>query len=204
MSADRSAGSQPARLDRSQSPGAVGPRGSVHDLEYRNELRGVLGRFATGITVVTANSAIGPHGMTANSFTSVSLAPPLVLVCVMRDASMHQAILDSDSFGVSMLSTRHESLATYFANRGRPRDEHEFDLVDWVPGRHTGVPIVTQTLAWIECGLSAVYDGGDHSIFLGSVLDVGRGDDDDALLFFGGNYRRLESELASESGADRR
>ena len=78
--------------------------------------------------------------MTANSFTSVSLAPPLVLVCVMRGASMHQAILDSDSFGVSVLSTGQESLAKYFANRGRPRDEHEFDPIDWVPGRHTGVP----------------------------------------------------------------
>ena len=62
---------------------------------------------------------------------------------------------------------------------------------------------MTQTLAWIECGLSAVYDGGDHSIFLGSVLDVGRGEADDALLFFGGSYRRLESRLASEP-AERR
>jgi flavin reductase len=150
--------------------------------------------FATGITVVTAAGKSAPHGMTANSFTSVSLSPPLVLVCVLREAAMHQAILDSESFAVSVLSTGQEEVARYFADRGRPRDEREFDVIDWLPGVHTGAPIVGGTLAWLECRLAAVYYGGDHSIFLGSVLGLGRSAERDALLFFGGNYHHLERE----------
>jgi flavin reductase len=169
-------------------------------------LRGVFGRFATGITVVTANrTAAGtaptptperPHGMTANSFTSVSLDPPLFLVCVLRSALMHEAILSSGAFAVSVLSGRQEHLARYFASRHRPRDEHEFDLVEWTPGRHTGAPLVLGALAWLECRLAATYDGGDHSIFVGSVLDLGRGPGQEALLFFGGQFHRIDDGAA--------
>ena len=164
----------------------------------RNELRGVLGMFATGITVVTASGQNAPHGMTANSFTSVSLDPPLVLVCVLRDAAMHQAILDSKSFAVSVLSTSQEPVARYFADRGRPRDEREFDVIDWVPGQHTGAPLVGGTLAWLECELAAVYYGGDHSIFLGAVLDLGRSSERNALLYFGGDFRSLQAQRCED------
>ena len=157
------------------------------------QLRGVLGLFATGITIVTSGGA-QPRGMTANSFTSVSIEPPLVLVCVRREAAMHKAILDSGAFAVSVLSARQERVARHFANHARPRGEREFDLVDWLPGRNTGVPIVSDTLAWLECRLTEVYAGGDHSIFLGSVLDSGRGGDRDALLFFCGDFHRLDPE----------
>jgi flavin reductase (DIM6/NTAB) family NADH-FMN oxidoreductase RutF len=155
------------------------------------ELRGIFGMFATGVTVVSATAATGAHGMTANSFTSVSLSPPLVLICVLRSARMHQAVIDGGCFGISVLSSRQRSLAQYFANR-RPRDGQEFDMVDWRPGAYTGVPIIASSLAWMECQLRAVYDGGDHSIFLGTVLDLGRSDEADALLFFGGQYRGLD------------
>ena len=158
----------------------------------RKELRGVLGLFATGITVVTAGTDV-PHGMTANSFTSVSMHPPLVLVCVQRDAAMHDMILDGGAFAVSVLSAEQEQVAKHFANRARPRGEREFDVVECVPGRHTGVPIMAKTLAWLECRLAAVYDGGDHSIFLGSVLDMGRGAGRNALLFFGGDFHGFEA-----------
>lgn len=167
-------------------------------------LRRVFGLFATGITVVTANRAGAgadakggvdagpPHGMTANAFTSVSLNPPLVLVCVLRNTLMHEAILTSQAFAVSVLSGQQEQVAWYFASRHRPRDEHEFDLVDWTPGRHTGAPLVLGALAWLECRLVAAHDGGDHSIFVGSVLDHGRGPSQDALLFFGGQFHRID------------
>jgi flavin reductase (DIM6/NTAB) family NADH-FMN oxidoreductase RutF len=158
-------------------------------------LRSVFGTFATGITVVTASSD-APLGMTANSFTSVSLSPPLVLVCVKRDAAMHAAILEDEMFAVSVLSSGQEQLAKYFANRKRPRGEEEFALHDWVPGSHSGAPILAGALAWMECRLTAVYDGGDHSIFLGSVLDLGRGTGDDALLFHGGRFHRLIPDAA--------
>ena len=105
---------------------------------------------------------------------------------------MHEAILRSGAFAVSMLSGRQEHVARYFANHQRPRDEHEFDVVEWTPGRHTGAPLVLGALAWLECRLAATYDGGDHSIFVGLVLDLGRGPDQEALLFFGGEFHRSE------------
>ncbi|HEU5271879.1 MAG TPA: flavin reductase family protein [Jatrophihabitans sp.] len=154
------------------------------------ELRNIFGMFATGVTVITATAAAGAHGMTANAFTSVSLRPPLVLVCVLRSGLMHHAILDGKAFGISVLSSRQRPLAQYFADRRR-HDSPEFDVVDWRPGTRTGVPIIGGALAWMECRLDTVYDGGDHSIFLGEVLDLGRSADADALLFFGGEYRRL-------------
>ena len=163
----------------------------VHD---RNELRGVLGKFATGITVVTAGQDV-PRGMTANSFTSVSLQPALILVCVLRETAMHQVILDSESFAVSVLSAQQEEVARHFANHRRPRGEAEFEVIGSTPGRHTGVPIIEDALAWFECRLAAVYDGGDHSIFLGEVLDLGHGTGDDALLFYSGNFHRLETAV---------
>jgi flavin reductase (DIM6/NTAB) family NADH-FMN oxidoreductase RutF len=160
----------------------------------RGELRSVFGRFATGITVVTAG-ADEPRGMTANSFTSVSLDPPLILVCVLRQAAMHAAITDCGAFAVSMLSAHQEKVARYFADSSRPRGDREFDVVDSSPGRYTGAPVLSGALAWMECRLAAVYDGGDHSIFLGEILDLGRGAGDDALLFYSGGFRRLESAL---------
>ena len=179
---------------------SVVDRGSPAGIRSRvvpdqRELRGVLGMFATGITVVTAGDKT-PRGMTANSFTSVSMEPPLVLVCVKREAAMHKTIQDCGTFAVSVLSAHQEPIARHFANHARPRGEEEFALVDWVPGERTGAPIVSGTLAWLECRLTAVYTGGDHSIFLGSVLCTGRGGDGDALLFFGGNFYRLESGSA--------
>lgn len=155
------------------------------------DLRGCFGMFATGITVVAAGGP-NPCGMTANSFTSVSLDPPLVLVCIVHDAAMHKAILGEGTFAISVLAAHQESVARHFANRGRPRGEREFEGVRWRPGAVTGAPVVDGTLAWIECGLAAVYDGGDHSIFVGSVLDMGRGGAGDALLFYRGRYHRLE------------
>lgn len=153
-------------------------------------LRRVFGRFTTGVTVVTTGGH-APHGMTANSFTSVSLSPPLVLICVLREAAMHSAILDRKSFAVSVLAAQQEGLARYFADRQRPHGDQEFALIDWSPGRFTGSPVVEGALAWLECSLTATYDGGDHSIFLGEVLDMGLRDEDDALLFYDGFFHGL-------------
>jgi flavin reductase len=182
----------PARIDRMLWSDLVSleglPAAGLHD---KGELRGVLGRFATGVTIVTAGRPV-PCGMTANSFTSVSLNPPLVLVCVLKDAAVHRAITDGESFAVSVLADDQEQVARYFANRSRPRGEREFDAVEWTRGRHTGVPVISGNVAWLECRLSAVYEGGDHSIFLGSVLEVGRGSGGDALLFYGGRFTQLE------------
>lgn len=153
----------------------------------RDPLREALRRFATGVTVLSAGRDM-PRGMTANAFTSVSLSPPLVLVCVNRTASIHQTVLDDGSFAVSILSARQEQVARYFASHSRPRGPQEFDAVGWTPGPSTGAPLIDGALAWIECTLAAAYEGGDHSIFLGSVLASGNGPACDSLVFFGGRF----------------
>ena len=152
-------------------------------------LRSVFGRFATGITVVSAGRE-EPRGMTANSFTSVSIEPPLILVCVNKNASIHRAVLQAGGFAVSVLSARQERVARYFADRSRPRGAAEFGEFDWSPAPGTGAPILHGVLAWFDCALATAYDGGDHVIFLGSVLASGYGPAEDVLLFFGGRFHR--------------
>ena len=149
-------------------------------------LREVMSNFATGITVLTA-AGTHCHGMTANAFSSVSLDPPMVLCCVARTAQMHEAILSTGHFGVSVLSADQEHLARFFASRGRPRGLAQFEGLEWFPGRRSGAPLLTGSLAWLECELAEVYHGGDHSIFLGTVLDADRRSGE-ALLFFDGNF----------------
>jgi flavin reductase (DIM6/NTAB) family NADH-FMN oxidoreductase RutF len=151
------------------------------------DLRTVLGMFATGVTVVTTGGEL-PHGMTANAFTSVSLDPALVLVCVRRSAVMHQALQEEGTFVVSILSGDQEATAHYFARSSRPRDEREFVDVAHLRGPLTGAPILTGCLAWLECKVTTVYDGGDHDIFIGSVLGIGHRPDCDALVFHGGRF----------------
>ena len=157
----------------------------------RAALRAAVGTFATGITVVTTGRE-HPSGMTANSFTSVSLDPALALVCVLRSSALHAAVLETREFAVSVLCDDQEQAARYFADRSRPRGPGEFEPVAARPGRCTGAPILAGALAWVECRLAAVYDGGDHSIFLGSVLDAGhRPEAEDALVYHRGVFRTL-------------
>lgn len=161
-------------------------------------LRGVLGRFATGVTVLSAGGEHS-HGMTANSFTSLSLDPPLVLVCVARTALMHAAILAARSYGVSVLGAHQERLARYFADRRRPLGIEQFDVTDWFPGRYTGAPLLVDSLAWLECQLVSAYEGGDHSVFVGRVLDMGRSTGGQALLFSEGGFHHVLPAAANSA-----
>jgi flavin reductase len=178
-----------ADADAEPGPAPVRPDPTVRpDPSVRPEhLREILRRFGTGVTILTAGHDV-PQGMTANAFTSVSLAPPLVLVCVNKTSEIHPVILDCRSFAVSVLSGRQEHVARYFADHSRPRGREEFDIVGWSRGPHTGSPIIHGALAWMECELHAVHDGGDHSIFVGSVLAGEHGIAREALLFLGGSF----------------
>jgi flavin reductase len=167
-----------------------GPSCDVADAKL---LRRAFGAFATGITVVTVGGR-APHGMTANSFTSVSLDPPLLLVCVDRSAVMHRSLLATRRFAVSVLAAEQEEVARHFADRWRPLGAAQFEGVDWVPGRYTGAPLVQGALAWFECALWRAYDGGDHTIFVGSLLSVDKQQEEDAVLFFHGRFRQLTPE----------
>lgn len=151
-------------------------------------VRDVMSSFATGITVLTA-AGQDWHGMTANAFSSVSLEPPIVLCCVARTAQMHEAILRSRHFVVNVLGADQAHLARYFASRDRPRGIGQFEGIEWRRARYSGAPILSGSLAWMECELTEVYHGGDHSIFLGTVVDAARRPGD-ALLFFGGKFHQ--------------
>src|SRR3984885_12021574 len=169
--------------------GTVLPGGTVlpDETVLPGQLREILRRFATGVTILSAGHDI-PQGMTANAFTSVSLSPPLVLVCVNKTAAIHQVVLDCSAFAVSVLSGRQEHVARYFADHSRPRGREEFDIVGWSRGPNTGSPIIHGALAWMEGELHAIHDGGDHSIFVGSVLAGEHGIAREALVFLGGAF----------------
>lgn len=159
------------------------------------DLRRVLGAFATGVTVVTAGRELR-HGMTANSFAAVSLDPPLILVCVDRDALMHRVLARHHAFAVSILAADQTDVARYFADQRRPIGPMEFDTVAWSPGVCSGAPLIDGALAHLECELADRHDAGDHSIFVGRLLSVWRRGGDDALLFLNGRFQRPEDASA--------
>ena len=132
--------------------------------ETARQFRDALGCFATGVTVVTAHSDSGPMGMTANSFTSVSLAPPLVLWSPAKSSRRYTAFTQAQHFAIHIMGEDQHSLAQHFAQNG-----DRFDSVTWAPSPD-GVPILSGCLARFECKQTAVHDAGDHSLILGQVL----------------------------------
>ncbi|OLT19139.1 flavin reductase [Actinomadura sp. CNU-125] len=165
----------------------------VGEVFERDRLRRAFGAFPTGVTVLTCDGH-EPHGMTANSFASVSLDPPLVLVCVGRDANMHRALHGCEHFGISVLAADQEPVARHFADRRRPLGAAQFDAVDWLSGPVTGVPLIGGAVAAFECRPWRSYDGGDHTIFTGRLLSMSEHLSRDALLFSGGRFRRFATE----------
>jgi flavin reductase len=159
---------------------------AVHE---RATLRHVLGAFATGVTVVTAGGEL-VHGMTANSFTAVSLDPALILVCVGRDALMHDVLDRQPNFAVSILAADQAEVARYFADRRRPIGAEQFDAVSWSPGAYSGAPLIDGALAHLECELDDRHEAGDHTIYIGRLLSLWRRPDADALLFLNGQFLR--------------
>lgn len=154
----------------------------------QRHFRKVMGNFPTGVTVVTSRSPdASPCGMTANSVASVSLHPLLVLVCLDRAASTHGCLTEGGAFAISVLSSEDEDLAHRFA-QGRWRDRFKgIELREAV----TGSPILERALAWMDCRVTEVYEGGDHSIVVGEVVacDVREGE---PLVFFRGKYHRMK------------
>jgi flavin reductase (DIM6/NTAB) family NADH-FMN oxidoreductase RutF len=160
--------------------------------EYRSghdprTLRDALGCFATGVTVVTALADDGtPAGLTVNSFTSVSLDPPLLLVCLSKDASSAQTLIKAPQFAVNVLQTGQQPASMRFSTR----DEDRFGTTAWSCGE-AGAPILKDSLGVFECEHYAVHDGGDHHILIGRVVKASFDASLDPLLYFRGRYRRL-------------
>jgi len=160
--------------------------------EYRSghdprTLRDALGCFATGVTVVTCLDDEGkPAGITVNSFTSVSLDPPLLLVCLHKQAAASAPLTSASCFAVNVLQNEQQPASITFSTRVEDR----FGNTPWSCGE-AGAPILEESLCVFECERFAVYDGGDHHILVGRVVKASFDAGLDPLLFFRGRYRRL-------------
>lgn len=128
--------------------------------------REALSAFGTGVTVVTAPGPRGPVAMTVNSFTSVSLDPPLVLWCPAKASARHDALAHAPRFMIHVMAENQQTLAQHFARSG-----DDFDAVAWQPDAH-GTPVLKGALSRFDCRAYALHDGGDHSIVLGRVAKV--------------------------------
>lgn len=156
---------------------------AVDPLEYRQ----VIGGFATGVTVVTASHEGEKFGMTANSVTSLSLEPCLLLVCFIRGSQTLIAVKESGWFGVNILHAGQEDVSNTFA-----RTTGSFDEIAHTVDTH-GVPVLADNLGHCICRVRSVTDGGDHEIVVGEVVDeaLSKREDDSPLLFFRGKYRSM-------------
>lgn len=152
--------------------------------------RHVMGRLAKGVAVVTTTAAGQDHALTADSVTSVSLDPLLLLVCVETDARFHDAVLESQVFGVSLLAAAQRGLAAWFATPGRPLPG-QMDRAPHTRG-DAGVPLLDGALATLECTVRDVHPAGDHSIIVATVVTARlAGDPHAALVHFRGQYSAL-------------
>lgn len=154
-------------------------------------LRQAMRQWATGVTVVTSRTPAGPHGITVNSFTSLSLAPPLCLICIDRRTRAYEEIPRAGRFVVNVLSEDQEEIAARFAGR-RPEMS---DLFEGLPllAAPSGAPVFSGVVSYLDCTLQEQLAGGDHTIFVGRVEHAeapgpaGRS----PLLFYGGGFRRV-------------
>ncbi|MDQ3693684.1 MAG: flavin reductase family protein [Chloroflexota bacterium] len=155
-------------------------------------VREVRRRWASGVAVVLTRQDDGWRGATVSAFAVVSLEPPTVLVCLARDARMSIQVPESGMFTVSILDRGHEFLAERFAGRA-PLVDAGLTGVDHAPAP-SGLPVLAGALAWFDCDVSAVHDGGDHLVIIGQVNHVGAGEDTgDPLLYYEGRYRSISS-----------
>ncbi|MBS4754035.1 flavin reductase family protein [Nocardioides sp. zg-ZUI104] len=155
--------------------------------------RDVLGCFASGITVITSTSGGEPVGMTCQSFSSVSLDPPLVTFIPARSSRAWSQIQRSGRFCVNVLAADQEHVSAQMASKGVDK----FAGIDWTPAEVTGAPVITGTLAHLDCTIHAVYEGGDHYIVVGKVEHLAAHPDDapvtEPLLYYRGRYRTTDS-----------
>jgi len=154
-----------------------------------DQFRKAMSRFASGVTVVSTKDAGGKlHGITVSSFCSVSLEPPMVLICIEKITTSHHAFEESGVFIVNILNENQSALSEKFAD---PLTD-KFDGVDYREGLE-GVPILSDALASLECRITFSYHGGDHSIFVGQVENV-TASEGDPLLYFRGQYGSIGDE----------
>lgn len=153
--------------------------------------RNAMGKFATGVTVITTNVNGTIHGMTANAFMSVSLNPKLVVISIGEKASMLEHIKQSGTFTVNILSAQQQELSMLFAGQLKEKREVQFSDLQ-------GAPTIEGALAQISCEVASTYVEGDHTLFIGSVKDI-QLEEGEPLLFFNGRYGSLAMETTMQA-----
>lgn len=149
---------------------------TMDDRTFRN----AMGRFATGVTVVTTQVGDEAHGMTANAFMSVSLDPKLVTISIDHNARMYERIKESQQFAVSILTDEQKDVSMHFAGQKEDPSVVEFDYI-------SGIPVIRDALASVVCDVAESFEVGDHTLFIGQVLEI-KLTDGNPLAFFGGKY----------------
>jgi flavin reductase (DIM6/NTAB) family NADH-FMN oxidoreductase RutF len=154
--------------------------------------RQLLGCFPTGVAIITTRAADGrPVGLTCNSFSSVSLEPPLVLFSLRKASSLLRTFVEADTFAINILSQSQDALSGRFASS---KIADKFEGVAWSPGP-LGTPLIDDCLAGFECRLFARHEAGDHDVFIGEVKHMNAGSADHALVFYKGAYMMLAESL---------
>jgi flavin reductase (DIM6/NTAB) family NADH-FMN oxidoreductase RutF len=157
----------------------------------QNEFRKAMGSFATGVTVITVDYEGAVHGMTANAFTSVSLDPLLVLVCVDHRARTHTHLHARKRFGVNVLADSQRAISEYYARPTQTHESAEQEAGACFDRTGHGTPVLHGALAYLECRLHSAQEAGDHTIFIAEVEDVVVREGD-PLLYFRAAYRQIE------------
>ena len=157
------------------------------------EFRKAMGAFATGVTIITVDLDGEVHGMTANAFTSVSLDPMLVLVCVDHSTRTHAHLHAKKRFGINVLCEDQRAISEYYARPERTHEHAEAEAGARFDRTQHGTPMLLGALAYLECRLQSAEEAGDHTIFIAEVEDVVLREGD-PLLFFRGKYRKVGEE----------
>jgi flavin reductase (DIM6/NTAB) family NADH-FMN oxidoreductase RutF len=158
----------------------------------RDEFRRTMGRFATGVTIITTREGEHLHGMTANAVTSLSLDPMQVLVCIDRTADTHDILQKAGFFAVNVLAHDQQELCRRFATK----DDGWSHAIEEIPHRIglTGAPIIEGAIAYLDCRTVTEHHGGDHTIFIGEVLEAKELRDADPLVFYAGKFGGFEPD----------
>jgi flavin reductase len=161
------------------------------------EFRSAVGAFATGVTVITTRGEpdvdTDVYGMTANAFSSVSLDPPLVLVCVVSGTVGAETIARNGVFAVNVLGNDQEQISRFFSSRDRPYGQAAFSELPHFSAV-TGSPILERSAAYLDCWVTAQHEAGDHVIFIGEVVALGVDPALRPLVFHGGSYAALHED----------
>lgn len=150
------------------------------------EQRRILGKFATGVTVASTKIGDETWGMTANAVTSLSLDPPLVILCIQKEGQSRSKFEEGGCFALNILSAEQQEISDRFAFKG-PKDFSDLETTT----AETGAPILKDAIGWVDCKLKEILPGGDHDIFIGEIVAGGAVEAGSPLLYFSGKYAKL-------------